>query len=283
LSLDSDTIVAQNYLEKIYENFLKKDIALANIFFEHNIESCKVSEEVNAISSYELHLRYYRAALKYSGFPYYYHTLGSAFAVRASTYALQGGMNKRKAGEDFYFLHKLFSLNKNIEISDTCVYPSPRISDRVPFGTGASMRQLSKVSGEIFFLTYSLNAFLDLKNLFSKVSLFYRIKEIQLIKEVDSLNIPLKNFLQTVDFADVINEINKNSSNTDSFNKRFFNFFNGFRVMKYLNYSHIEHYHRSKTETQAKHLAEILTTGKIFSEDCQSLLKFYIGLEKGNI
>jgi len=150
----------------------------------------------------------------------------------------------------------------------------------VPFGTGASMKQLAKVSGETFFPTYCLNAFLDLKNLFSKVSLFYRIKEIQLIKEVDTLNIPLKNFLQTIDFAEAINEINKNSSNIDSFHKRFFNFFNGFRVMKYLNYSHIEHYHRSKTETQAKHLAEILTTGKTFSEDCQSLLKFYVGFEK---
>ena len=89
--------------------------------------------------AYELHLRYLNLFSRFTGFPYAYHTIGSCFGVRAETYASQGGMNKRKAGEDFYFLHKIIPLGEFREINNTCVIPSPRESDRVPFGTGAAI------------------------------------------------------------------------------------------------------------------------------------------------
>ena len=41
------------------------------------------------------------------GYPDSIYTIGSAFAVRAEAYMKQGGMNRRQAGEDFYFLYKL--------------------------------------------------------------------------------------------------------------------------------------------------------------------------------
>lgn len=50
---------------------------------------------------YELYLRYYQQALEYCGHPYAYTCIGSAFAVRAADYVLQGGMNKRQAGKIF--------------------------------------------------------------------------------------------------------------------------------------------------------------------------------------
>ena len=73
--------------------------------------------------------------MKYSNLPYSFHTIGSAFALTASAYTRQGGMNRRKAGEDFYFINKLIKGEIFGEINDTKVIPSPRISDRVPFGT----------------------------------------------------------------------------------------------------------------------------------------------------
>ena len=82
--------------------------------------------------------------MKFANLPYSYHTIGSAFAVSASSYAKQGGMNRRKAGEDFYFISKLIKGEKFGEITKTKVIPSPRISDRVPFGTGRSiMKELT--------------------------------------------------------------------------------------------------------------------------------------------
>lgn len=45
-------------------------------------------------------------------------------------------MNQRKAGEDFYFLHKFSILDQLGEINVEIVLPLARSSDRVPFGTG---------------------------------------------------------------------------------------------------------------------------------------------------
>ena len=72
-------------------------------------------------------------------FPFAFHTIGSSMAVRASSYMRQGGMNKRKAGEDFYFQQKIIPLCGFTECNSTVVYPSPRPSYRVPFGTGRAM------------------------------------------------------------------------------------------------------------------------------------------------
>lgn len=88
---------------------------------------------------YELYLRYYRLALEYTGHPHAYHCIGSAFAVRTLDYVAQGGMNKRQAGEDFYFLQKLIATGRYATLQSTQVYPSPRFSGRTPFGTGQAV------------------------------------------------------------------------------------------------------------------------------------------------
>jgi hypothetical protein len=45
-------------------------------------------------------------------------------------------MNRRAAAEDFHFLNKLAKIGSIGVIETTTVFPSPRPSDRVPFGTG---------------------------------------------------------------------------------------------------------------------------------------------------
>src|SRR5204862_3217619 len=118
-----------------------------------------------------LHLRYYIQALRYAGFPHAHHTIGSCMAVRAGEYRQQGGMNKRKAGEDFYFLHKIIPLGGFGDLTGTTVYPSPRPSDRVPFGTGKAVRE--NLPGRQI-KTYPLDAFLDLKQMIARVPKMYR-------------------------------------------------------------------------------------------------------------
>ena len=127
-SLDADTLVDPNYLKHIQQLFIDYPACNAcTVNFEHPIHGDAFPHEVyKAIIQYELHLRYYVQALRYAGFPYAFHTIGSCFSVRASAYIRQGGMNKRKAGEDFYFLHKLMPLGGFFELNSTCVYPSPR-------------------------------------------------------------------------------------------------------------------------------------------------------------
>ena len=76
-------------------------------------------------------------------------------------------MNRRQAGEDFYFIQKVAQRGNFSQCNTTCVVPSPRPSDRVPFGTGAAVRRLS--SDEEPLITYNPQLFVMLKELFSQI------------------------------------------------------------------------------------------------------------------
>ena len=80
----------------------------ASIYYEHPVAGLAFSENLyEGIANYELHLRYYVWALRSIKFPYAFQTVGSSMLCRASSYVRYGGMNRRKAGEDFYFLQKI--------------------------------------------------------------------------------------------------------------------------------------------------------------------------------
>ncbi len=139
LNLDADCRVKNNYFTAVFgEMHNRKDRTACSIYFEHPISGNEFSEEVyRSIILYELHLRYYLQGLAFTGFPYVHHTVGSAIAIKALPYIKAGGMNRRMAGEDFYFIQKLLPAGGFFNLNQTTVYPSPRSSARVPFGTGA--------------------------------------------------------------------------------------------------------------------------------------------------
>ena len=145
LNLDADCTVKKNYFLSVSRELLKKnDRSACSIYFEHPLSGTDYPEAIYIyITLYELHLRYYFQGLAYSGFPYVFHTVGSAIAVKALTYIKAGGMNRRKAGEDFYFVQKLVPAGGYFNLNSTVVYPSPRASSRVPFGTGVSIGKLN--------------------------------------------------------------------------------------------------------------------------------------------
>jgi hypothetical protein len=97
-------------------------------------------------------------------------------AVRAKQYALQGGMNRRQAGEDFYFIQKMISAGGYFSLNTTTVYPSSRTSFRVPFGTGTAMAKLCK-EADAQFMTYNPAAFKDLRTLFDMLNLLYDYRD----------------------------------------------------------------------------------------------------------
>ena len=137
LCLDADTLVAPCYLRNVREHFESRETWAAVVAYEHPLP-----DEPNlraAIVNYELFLRYHELGLRLAGSPYAFPTIGSTIATRADAYVAVGGMNKRQAGEDFYFLQQLAKTGDVSRIDETTVYPSARPSDRVPFGTGASV------------------------------------------------------------------------------------------------------------------------------------------------
>jgi len=241
VSLDADCQVASNYFQVISDFFFQKRFQGGTLYFEHSIDKKQECIQVtnDAISQYELHLRYYVQVLRWSGFPYAYHTIGSCFAITAERYVRAGGMPRKQAGEDFYFLQKAIPMGQFGEISDTCVYPSARVSDRVPFGTGPSVRKL--VEGQREFDTYNLEAFIDLKSLFEARNKFYQLDRSGFEEVVHEFSGRMRSYLINSDFFEVLSQVNANCSNGSTFAKRFWEVFNAFRVVKYLNYVH-EHF-----------------------------------------
>ena len=174
ISLDADCLVSSNYLQRIESVFSENKFCFAaTLNFKHRVEEMADAKQKLGIQLYEDYLHYYKKALDFAGFPDSIYTIGSAFAVRAEAYVKQGGMNRRQAGEDFYFLNKLTKLGTITEIDDVVVYPSARVSDRVPFGTGAAMAKWMNEDGDLT-VTYNFSAFLDLKVLFDQVDSLFR-------------------------------------------------------------------------------------------------------------
>lgn len=141
VNLDADSLVQKNYLQVITQLAEDKQHEAWSIYFEHPLEGNEFPQEVyDGIILYELFLRYYIEGLRYTGYHMAFHTIGSSMAVRSTAYQAQLGMNRRKAGEDFYFLHKYSILGKLGECNDTMVIPSPRPAMKVPFGTGKAIQ-----------------------------------------------------------------------------------------------------------------------------------------------
>ncbi len=237
ISLDADCEVSENFFTTIYDEFNKNEKLNATIHnFHHRVENDDKDIE-SAIRQYEMYLRYFSKMLKYTGFPYYYHTIGSAFAVSADAYVRVGGMGRQQGGEDFYFLQKVFQLGHIVELHETYVFPMARFSDRVPFGTGPALQKiLDEPDRKI--KVYSKQSFFYLKSLFERKDGFFKKNENEIKALLLQLHPALQNFLTEVDFIDSLNDCNNNCSNLNSYRKRFFHHFNSFKIIKYLNYVH---------------------------------------------
>ena len=276
--LDADCTVAPNYLVAIEQHFKEyKNTPGASIYFEHPLQYSD-NDLAKGIVEYELHLRYYNQLIKYTGHPFAFHTVGSSMVVRSWAYQKQGGMNKRKAGEDFYFLQKIMLLDHFSEIKNTVVCPSPRISDRVPFGTGKAQGDWVDKQKEKHF-TYSPEVAKVLKKLFEMVA----EKGNQMV-EIAISEIPeqIINFIGLEAWELKMKELARNTSNDKAFVKRFYAWFNLFMILRFI------HYYRDKYEANipvmeaAKRLLEILGQ-KSGSYEAIALLEKFREIEKVKI
>ena len=278
---DADCGCERNYLTTIEQHFQQNPQSPGcSIYFEHPLSGTLSPQIYEAVGAYELHLRYYVQALRYAGFPHAYHTIGSCMAVRADSYRKQGGMNKRKAGEDFYFLHKVIPLGGFTDLTGTTVIPSARPSDRVPFGTGKAVR--SFLEGQEI-KTYPLEAFLDLQCCFERVAEIYQREKVRAGEKLEGLPVSMRDFFAEQRFAEAMYKICENTSSEAAFRKRFFRWFDGFRAMKSIHHARERFYGEGKVGEQAARLLAGLTPGR--SPDAASsirdLLQIYRKLDRG--
>ncbi len=279
VSVDADSKLKSNYfveLEKHFSKFPKTNAVTT--YFEHPVEGNEFEVDIyDAISQYELYMRYYKLALSFTEFPYSYYTVGSCFVVNANTYVKQGGMNRKQAGEDFYFLHKIFPLGDCYEINTTCVYPSSRPSDRVPFGTGPMVKLIAESKTEEF-LTYNFDAFIELKYFLSIVDKLFRIEDLEQL--LNSLPNCISEFLIANGISSAIEEINSNSSNIKTFTKRFFNWFDAFRVLKFLNFAHDNYYEKQALLNESEKLIQLLSDKVVVEKNYKNYLELFRSLER---
>ena len=275
---DADCRCETNYLTALERHFKENSRSPGcSIYFEHPLSGPLSPPIYGAIAAYELHLRYYVQALRYAGFPHAHHTVGSCMAVRADAYRKQGGMNRRKAGEDFYFVHKIIPLGGFTDLTATTVYPSPRASERVPFGTGKAVRDA--LSGRQL-KTYPLEAFLDLKQLVERVPELHRGGKERTSEKLATLPLSVRGFLAEQQFADVLAEIHQNTSSESAFRKRFFRRFDGFRAMKFIHHARDGYYGEGLVEEQAARLLATLNCARSPGRDLPDLLKVYRDLDR---
>ncbi len=280
VNLDADCLVARNYFIALNDELLKKpERSACSIYFEHPLAGSGYHENTyNFITWYELHLRFYLQGIKYAGFPYSFHTVGSALAIKALPYIKSGGMNRRQAGEDFYFIQKLVPAGGYFALNSTTVYPSPRESFRVPFGTGATISKLTKENSRVL-MTYNVQAFNELHVFFNALDKLYYYSDNEFELHYNSLPAGLRSFIDSQKMRAKIQEIRLNTTGLQSFKKRFFVWFNMFKIVKYLNRVHEEIFPRVPVNESAFELLKVLGFN-FTSEDASDLLEFYRLIEK---
>lgn len=249
-SMDADTVVEENYFREIVKEFeyIQKDCLVIN--YTHSTEGLDEKQK-EAIEAYELHLRYYEAALRWAGFPHAFQTLGSAIAVKASAYAALGGMPARQAGEDFYFIHKFSKIDQVTELNTTTVHPSARVSERVPFGTGKAIGDL--MTGKVEWgMTYPWQAFEQLRTFLDQIHTIYEVG-----MEAISISSCMTHFLNAIGFEKILSELKLNTTGFDTFKKRFWQKMDAFMMMKYVHFVRDNYFGMEKVN---------IATHKLFTE-----------------
>jgi hypothetical protein len=278
--LDADCTVHEDYFISLEKEVLNNRKAGAcSIYFEHPVgDDPGPDSPYHGIILYELHLRYYVGALRAIRYPAAFHTVGSAMAAKAGEYMRVGGMNRREAGEDFYFIQKLVQPGRYFSLNSTAVYPSPRQSHRVPFGTGATIGKLAEGTEQQFF-TYDINAFRELEILFGMKEDLFRSGKSETDRLYDDLPPGLKFFINRDDWLVKMEEIRSNTARYESFAKRFFGWFNMFRVVRFMNTVHDGIYERKPVARAACDL--LYHTGHdVIPDDVLQLLIYFRKLDR---
>ncbi|MEM6271876.1 MAG: hypothetical protein AAF998_20735 [Bacteroidota bacterium] len=254
---DADATCAPNYLVELAAYFADNPkMQHCSIHFEHPIAGDEHSEAVYAgIIRYELYLRYYVNGLRLARSPYAHHTIGSSMAVRSALYQSEGGMNRRKAGEDFYFLNKL-PREAHGELTTTRVIPSPRISHRVPFGTGKAIH--SYVEGpDPEYPVYAPEAFRMWRAAMTGIADWFTLGESALKNVLAGFPEPLAAYLREIDFVAKVRECQRYTRSPEKFGDRYHHWLNGLRTLQF--FHHFRDHHRPNVPLRPAALAVLRT------------------------
>ncbi len=230
ICLDADTRVQPDYLASIHRFFASPERWAAVVDYAHPVDGPE--ESCLPILSYELFLRYQELAWHYAGSPYAYPAIGSTMGCTGAAYAVAGGMNRRQAGEDFYFLQQLAKTGKVERIRDTAVIPSGRPSHRVPFGTGRKVGAYA-TDPDSAYLTYHPATFQVLRQWLVFAGTHWEDSGAMLQSGAEGIAPALADFLEGQGFVDAWDRIRSHCREEAQRKRQFHQWFDAFRTLKF--------------------------------------------------
>ncbi len=225
LSLDADTLVDANYLSSVAD-FFSGDGWAAVVPYAHDLT-------VPAAAAYELFLRYHAAGLHWAGSPYHYTAMGCRIVCTVRAYVAAGGMNRRLAGEDFYFLQELVKTGRVGMVQGTEVRPSARASARTPFGTG---QYVQSWSGEACHPLYAPESYEILRRWLDVVSNGADCDGATLLHHAEAIDGALRQFLETERFAEVWGRLRQTHTEIRRLRREFHRWFDGLKTVRLLHH-----------------------------------------------
>ena len=231
-SLDADTLVSEKYFETITNCFDKMKIKACTINFKHQKAKNLIIEKI--IREYEEKLKNIADLIYKSGSPYGYVSMGSALACKTSAYMLVGGMSKKKATEDFYFLQSLAKQTKIYKIKKILIFPSSRDERRVYLGTGYRIKEF-KDNQKFINLDYSKEAYYNLNIILTLVDEMWGKDFSVFNKKINKIcNQKVINFFEDNNFKDIWVKFCKETDNKNQFILFFNQWFDALKTIKFL-------------------------------------------------
>ena len=231
-SLDADSLVARTYFKEIQSHFNTTDSVALVVGFSHS-KSKNLHLEI-AIRQYEVFLRNTAKHLAEAGSPFGYVSMGSTIICKADAYASIGGMPRRKATEDFYFLQEFAKFKRVDKIDSILVYPSSRESERVYLGTGFRISQANK-GKNLGDLSYPTEAFNVLKGWLLIAMGGYRESINEIMIKAEKLSLILYDYLMEENIKKIWDPLRESSPTEIHFQKQFHRWFNALKTHRLLN------------------------------------------------
>lgn len=229
VSLDADTHVAPRYLHSVAATMAchPEWPALAVPYY-HPLTDDEFQDR--AILRYEIYMRNYALNLLRIGSPYSFTALGSAIVMRAGALRKIGGITPVQSGEDFYLLQKFRKMAPIGLYNEVPVFPSARLSDRVPFGTGPAIAKGRHGDWESYPV-YHHTHFESIADTYRQLSQLYREDIV-----TDFLSFLQKQFNE----EQLWDKIRQNVTDFEHFERAFHQKADGLRILQYLRQRHRE-------------------------------------------
>lgn len=262
--LDADTLVDTDYLPALFRHFASPPAGGAVLDFAH--QPAATPDLQQAMDHYELYLRSHQLGLQLAGSPYAFATIGSAMACTARAYVRIGGMNRKPAAEDFYFLQALAKTDGVARIDGTRVHPAARLSSRVIFGTGPAMQRL--VEDPLAFPVAPMAAYRLLGELLGRVDASAAMDGAALTGAVEALHPLAGQFMQGQNLLATWDALRVNHRTAPGLKKAFHGWFDALKTLQFLkNLAKDQRFAPQPVETVA---AQMLAACGIKADDSRS-------------